>query len=588
MQAICLSRFDSARKQFFGVFLNARVRFLPSLLRCFSVALLVTQGATCIFAATVSCPVQGSHYISPAEQAFLEHDYETAAKLYRDQLIQKPNDAEIVYGLTRVLLHQQKVSEAEEVVRKAIAASPDAALVLTAVGEVQYRAGTPWLAAETAKQAQQKDPCIAQSRLLNARILELNSLYGSAASEVATAHMLDPHDPAIRLMWINSLPAQQRITELHAYLDSKTGDDPEELASLHRYLDYLEKQAKEPHKSCHIVSNTQSTDIPFITLMRDASHVRAFGLEVKLNDHAARLQIDTGAGGLMVSRSVAERAGLQQFSRQEVEGVGDKGTKASYTAYADHIQIGGLEFQDCQIEVLDARNVVDSDGLIGMDVFSQFLVTLDYPMRKLTLGPLPRRPDETTPAARSLNTSSPGDSGSGAAASGNAAGAAESPKPGANSSHLPHNRYIAPEMKDWELVYRVHHHLMMPTLLNDKVTKLFILDTGAFSTTIQPDVAREVTKVHRNENLRVNGISGDVAKVYTADDIDFKLGHVEQKSRDVVAFEMPRISRNTGLEVAGLIGITTLGQMTVKIDYRDGLVKFDYDPKRGYKYPGMN
>jgi hypothetical protein len=41
--------------------------------------------------------------------------------------------------------------------------------------------------------------------------------------------------------------------------------------------------------------------------------------------------------------------------------------------------------------------VVDSDGLIGMDVFSRFLITLDYPMRKLLLAPLPPRPNDVTP-----------------------------------------------------------------------------------------------------------------------------------------------------------------------------------------------
>ena len=47
----------------------------------------------------------------------------------------------------------------------------------------------------------------------------------------------------------------------------------------------------------------------------------------------------------------------------------------------------------------------DVDGLIGMDVFSHFLVTLDYPMRKLLLGPLPPRPGEAAVAAPSLKTS---------------------------------------------------------------------------------------------------------------------------------------------------------------------------------------
>ena len=39
-----------------------------------------------------------------------------------------------------------------------------------------------------------------------------------------------------------------------------------------------------------------------------------------------------------------------------------------------------------------------------MDVFSSFLVTLDYPMRNLILGPLPPRPDETAAAKPTLQT----------------------------------------------------------------------------------------------------------------------------------------------------------------------------------------
>jgi hypothetical protein len=41
------------------------------------------------------------------------------------------------------------------------------------------------------------------------------------------------------------------------------------------------------------------------------------------------------------------------------------------------------------------------------------------------------------------------------------------------------------------------------------------------------------------------------------------------------------------MEIAGFIGATTLGQVTMSIDYRDGLVKMDYDAKRGSKYPGL-
>jgi len=145
--------------------------------------------------------------------------------------------------------------------------------------------------------------------------------------------------------------------------------------------------------------------------MEDATRVRAYGLDVKLNDHNARLQIDTGAGGLVISRSVANRAGLQEFSRTVSSGVGDKGDRSSYIAYVDNIKIGTLEFRDCEVEVLDQRNVVDFDGLIGMDVLSSFLVTLDYPMRNLILGPLPPRPGETAVPKPTLQTEGARDQG---------------------------------------------------------------------------------------------------------------------------------------------------------------------------------
>ena len=151
----------------------------------------------------------------------------------------------------------------------------------------------------------------------------------------------------------------------------------------------------------------------------------------------------------------------------------------------------------------------------------------------------------------------------------------------------PFDRYTAPEMQDWTRIYRVGHYLMLPAGLNNTITRLFILDTGAFTTSVSPSIAREITKVHGADDIRVRGFSGNVDKVYTADKITFVFARVSQQVSDVVAFDSPDISKSAGMEVAGFIGITALGQMTVSIDYRDGLMKFDYDAKRGYKYPGM-
>jgi len=541
-----------------------------------------------------NCNVLKTHVVSAAEQEFLHGHFEQAATLYRAQLEQAPGDETATEGLVQALLRQQKIAEADTLVTGAIARNGNSAVLYTALGEVQYREGKPWLAAESVAKAAKLDLCYPRVHLLSARIYRLNSLYAGAARSVATAHALAPEDPAIRLQWLQTLPLARRIAELEAYLATDTGDDPEDLTHLKMYLASLQKQQSEPHKACRLVSKAAATEIPFVGMMGDSHTVRFYGLDVKLNDRNARLQIDTGASGLVINRSVAEHAHLQRFISETSGGIGGTGETSSYMAYADSIKIGALEFHDCPVRVIEAHTMNETDGLIGMDVFSSFLVTLDFPLRKLALGTLPKRPDDAAVAAPTLQTaqsSSDEDSGD------DEATASKPPEPKPSSApvqppapaqaHGPRDRYIAPEMKDWTKVYRVNHLLLVPTLLNDSPARLMVLDTGAFSTTLDPAVARTVTKVHGASNIEVRGVTGKVDKVYTADEIEFKFANLRQKVNDVVAFATPSISKNTGMEIAGFIGATALGQVTMSIDYRDGLVNFNYDPKRGYKYPGI-
>jgi predicted aspartyl protease len=546
--------------------------------RCFAISILLLICCGSVPAAAATCKVIGPHKPSDAEDAFLHSDYDRAVALYQAQLQQKPNDPTLTAGLVEVLLKQQKVTEADRLVHEALAQDPQSGELMGALAEVQYRAGTPWLAVPTVDASIKLDPCNPRARLISATLLRINSYYASAAKEISTAHALDPSNPRTRSRWLDTLPLKERITELEAYLDSANGEDPETLRGLHFYLAYLKQREIEPHKACRLVSDTNTAEIPFVNLLRDATHIRSFGLDVKLNDHDTRLQIDTGASGLLVSRSVADHAGLKQFSQTEVGGIGNQGKKAAYTTFADDIKIGSLEFKDCAVEVIDKGNVADSDGLIGMDVFSRFLVTLDYPMRKLVLAPLPPRPNDTTKPTLETHGNTNEDESAGSTTG----PPSPAPKP---AVHGPYDRYIAPEMEDWTRVYRVGHNLLLPASLNDSPPKLFIVDTGAFSTTVTPEVAREVTKVHSQDIISVRGVNGKVDKVFTADSITFKFANVAQKVDGVVAFATPTVSKNLNMEVAGFIGITALGQMTISIDYRDGLMKFAYDAKRGYRFP---
>src|SRR5580658_7572836 len=168
-------------------------------------------------------------------------------------------------------------------------------------------------------------------------------------------------------------------------------------------LDRWKNRAGEPQRACKLASAATSADIPFIKLIGYTGHTRASGLEIGLNSTTARLQLGAGEGGLTVYRPVAERAGLKRLTPSEPGAF--PGAKPTYSAYADSIKIGSLEFHDCVLKVIDGSSPDDDgDGLIGIDVFSDFLLTVDYPMRKLQLAPLPVRPQQASAPAPSLQT----------------------------------------------------------------------------------------------------------------------------------------------------------------------------------------
>jgi hypothetical protein len=55
---------------------------------------------------------------------------------------------------------------------------------------------------------------------------------------------------------------------------------------------------------------------------------------------------------------------------------------------------------------------------------------------------------------------------------------------------------------------------------------------------------------------------------------------VSLKESPIVPFPTEAFTDDSGIEIFGLIGLKTISRTTIHIDYRDGLVKFDYDPAR--------
>jgi len=103
---------------------------------------------------------------------------------------------------------------------------------------------------------------------------------------------------------------------------------------------------------------------------------------------------------------------------------------------------------------------------------------------------------------------------------------------------------------------------------------------GAFSNLLSLRAGRQVSKVSSEDRVRIRGLNGDVNKVYSSDKATLSFRHFRQSNLGIITLDLSTVSRHTGTEVSGLLGFAMFRQLDVKLDYRDGPVDFEFDPKR--------
>jgi tetratricopeptide (TPR) repeat protein len=507
---------------------------------------------------TITCTVDISPKTLPAPLAEALHLYRTgkldeSAAAYNAVIASHGPDAVLAYtGLARVYLKQKKPNDAFDAASKAVALTPDKTPAVTAMGEVYFRQGKMRLAQESFYNPLKVCDVDARAYLGLSKMYLATSNYKLAKDAISHAYKIDPADPDIRRGYMLTLGRTELIKFLTDYLAGETNDDPRDRTDMEHELALLQYESGQHRPICRITSKLTATQTPLETLLYSPDRIRGYGLNVKVNGTVAKLRLDTGAGGIVIDKKIADKAGMKKIVEQDTRGVGDKGAAAGYVGFADSVQVGDLEFENCPVRVVDRNSVVDDDGLIGADVFRSYLVDIDFPEGKLKLTQLPPYPDEA-PAEATLESR---------------------PAPG---SHL-HDRFVAPEMKSYTGIFRFNHSLLIPTRVNNSEPMLFLIDTGAFDDTITPEAAKQVTTISRDENIHVKGLSGEVKEVYRADKADLQFSHFKQPREHLITFALDSVSNALGTEVSGILGIRMLRLFDLRIDYRDGLVDFIYSP----------
>lgn len=482
--------------------------------------------------------------LASAHELLKDRKFNEAAAAFRAILEKAPASPEAHAGLIRSLLRGRKLDEARSAATAAVTAVPNSAVVHAAVGDVAFREGKFSESESEYRSALKLDANSARAQFGMARMYEMVSLNKRAKDTYIKAHQLDPNDPQITDKWLESLPYAEALAAKKKLAGDHHGkDDANEIALLAALAE------KKPWK---LVSEIKPTEIKLPPYGNSQAYISAgavegvsrihtgFGLNVKFNDRAsADLLLDTGAGGIVIGRKLAEKAGAVKIADSKIGGIGDQGMVESYIAWIDKITIGSIEFRNCLVEVSSKKDIVDEAGLIGADVFSKFLITLDFREQKLLLNPLPKNPSS------------------------------------ADEDERFQDRYIAPEMQGFTKFYAFGHDIVVPVVVNDKAIGNFILDTGAGLNTLNGWFADQVTKASADDEFRMKGVSGSAARVLTGKKAVLQFAKMRIESHDLPVFSTDTISPAEGTQIAGLIGIRALVQMKMTIDYRDGLINLE-------------
>jgi predicted aspartyl protease len=431
----------------------------------------------------------------------------------------------------RKALRNEGVATAWKLAQKALMDAPDSAAAHEFAGEVLFRQGQFAQADAEFKNAVGLEPRLARAWWGLGRVAECAAMNLTAVEDYKRAYELDPKDPRILAAWIPRLRGRELAAALELYLAAAGASS--ESVELRQRMELV--KALEGREAMALASPYRAAEIPLRGYVSDATHVRTYGVEVMINGVSVNLVLDTGAAGIVMTPPAAERARLARLSDSTVRGIGDNSkVAAGYRAVAEHFRIGDVEYRNAVVNVTGQSLVGIEDGLIGSNVFSEFLITLDFAGGKLRLNPLP----------------------------------------GFRPGNELQDRMESPEMRDAARVFRFGHILLVPARVGSR-DGLFVMDSGAARSMMSYDLAAEVSKLNRDDKTGIRGLSGKVGDVYATGKVVLEFAGFRQNNLGMTAIDTLELSHRLGTEISGFLGLPILDLFKLTIDYRDGLVKFE-------------
>ena len=235
-----------------------------------------------------------------------------------------------------------------------------------------------------------------------------------------------------------------------------------------------------------------------------------------------RLLLDTGARGIVIDSAAARKLDLETLAASRLGGFGDAGRSESRVALARSVTFGDLTLEDCLVEVAGQNLTAGADGVIGADVFESFRIGVDGRAGMLQLTPYDDSPRDAIagvgPGGRNRE-----------AAAGQGTGAGR--QPGA-----------------------------VP---------------GGYGRCVHHGVAAIPSHCTRGGTLvEMQGAQGAIGSAFRAGPLSFEVGGLALTDAAPLVMDLRALSQAQGIEIAGILGYSTLGKSRFTIDLRNGLLEF--------------
>jgi tetratricopeptide (TPR) repeat protein len=530
-----------------------------------------TQSAHPVADGKIHCSIQPPPATGEALSALVAGNAERAEILYAAQVAASPSPAAYA-GLVRAQLAANKLTRALSTAKTALAAIPTSPGVQALTGDVLLRSGQIPEAGAAYTRAIAIDGCSARGHYGMGRVNQLLARHAAADREFDMARKLSPSDPEIIATYLTSLPEASRVVPLNAFLATKPQLPPDRIEVLSRELAIL-----QANKLCTPTEPFQNAKLTLTPVMFNGTIIRSWGFSTKFNNADSQLlELDSSVSGILLDEKQAAKAGIQPLTPDA--------TTLPYTGFVDRIKIGTVEYHDCPVTVVASSTLAKANGLIGLDLFRDHLIHIDYPDQSVTLSPLPTTPLAEPTTERAL---------------------------------------VTPTDKTWSPIYVDGSNILVPTLINKQGPFLFVLDTGAPHTVLSPNVTSQTLDKSSDATIPIQGTSGDVVKfipketggdrnrmvniysgnggggdLYRADIYSstgtllrvsrpvkfplYRFAGTEVPNRSAVSFDLTPKSHATGLEVSGLLGFDVLHAFIIDVNYRDGLARILFDQNRRY------